>query len=176
MITLDCLICYKSKCPLSHTSIGLIVRPIYKKLSNEFYFLTDPFGIKLDEETSLALDHLIITIDMVDHHLDEIELKEDRDTYARAVVDFLGSDPEDRDGTLSVELKVHLRFLRKHLEIKGSIDQFVSASKIIFKNTEAKRHATNYDLLHNQVMAEGRATGDLTLSIMDLTQLGRRRN
>ena len=68
------------------------IRPVYRKMNEEFYLITKPFGISIDEELNVDLGNLIAAIDVVDRTLDTINEKAEREAYAAATVAFLKSD------------------------------------------------------------------------------------
>ena len=144
------------------------VRPIYKKLSDEFEVLTSSFSFKLTKTSKIHLDYLIIAIDVVDEVLDEIELKEDRDLLSRQMVEFLkGDDSLLQNRFSSILLNQRLNDLRKIIQYSSSIEIFVKAAEDIFHFTESKRHVQNKRDLLDQVQIEGKATAAMTLALME---------
>jgi len=71
------------------------VRSIYKKLSDEFHLLTEPFGIRLAPERKLMLDHLILNIDAVDAYIDEMTDRPNRVLLSNAIRDTFKDDRLD---------------------------------------------------------------------------------
>ena len=51
------------------------IRRVYRKMNEEFYLITEPFGISIDEDLNVDLGNLIAAIDVVDRTLDTIEDK-----------------------------------------------------------------------------------------------------
>jgi len=115
------------------------VRGIYKKLSDEFHVLTEPFKVQLSNELKLQLDHLIIAIDGVDNTLDELAAAAVRNSLSSEMIEFLSDD--NKSG-------------------------FIQATKDILNFTELKRHTTDPNQLIELVVKEGTATAQLPLSIL----------
>ena len=67
------------------------VRPIYKKLSDEFNVLTSPYAIYISERIKLMLDHLILGIDEVDQAIDQLESDAEREALMESILNFLGN-------------------------------------------------------------------------------------
>lgn len=143
------------------------VRPIYKKLSDEFGSLTLPFGFKISAPTKVKLDHLIIAIDAVDDVLDEIEIKEDRDLLSQQMISFLrGDDALLKNQRGTNVLFRSLKVLREIIQKSTYTDQFVKAAEQIFFFTESKRHTKKVKVLLEQIQSEGRATARMPLTLM----------
>jgi len=145
------------------------VRPIYKKLSEEFHYLTDPYDISINSEVKNYLDHLIISIDEVDNYIDEIKDVNLRNSITESLIEYLNNDDFewkhfDNNHSLSKTMKT-VKFIVINRSIRA---EFVNALKIIFHNTEVKRHTTNIDELMKYIMLEGEATAVLPLSILGI--------
>ncbi len=145
------------------------VRPIYKKLSDEFHILTTPYGISLSERRKKMLDHLILSIDAVDQYVDEMPAKKDRDELTESIKNSLRDTTSAWDHPLaSIELAHHISILKQIVEELGIQSRFAKAAARIFYYTETKRHTTNYQELIRLVKKEGYATAELPLSIMGI--------
>lgn len=145
------------------------VRPIYKKLSEEFHYLTDPYNVTINPDVKNHLDHLIISIDEVDNYIDELEDVNLRNSITKSLIEYLNNDDftwknSDNNESLSETMKTV-----KYIVTTRSIrDEFVNALKIIFHNTEVKRHTKSIDELMNYILLEGEATAILPLSILGI--------
>ncbi len=145
------------------------VRTIYKNLSDEFHVLTDSFNVKIDLQTKIHLDHLIIAIDEVDNCIDELPTKAQRDSITKSLTDFLANDKElwyHPNATETLSLKIQNIKLIVRKEQIG--DEFIDASKTIFHNTEIKRHTKNPDELIQFIIREGGATARLPLCFLGI--------
>lgn len=143
------------------------VRPIYKKLSDEFNVLLSAFDIVLNQTTKLYLDHLICCIDRVDNILDEMSMQQQRQNLSDSMIELINGDrellpKEFCQPELETSL-LNLRAIANKLNVKSAI---VHAAHIIFTKTENKRHETNIESFITMVQAEGVATALLPLSIM----------
>ncbi len=144
------------------------VRGIYKKLSDEFHVLTEPFKVRLSNELKLQLDHLIIAIDGVDNTLDELEATAVRNSLSSEMIEFLSdnrsifSHPQ-AENTLREKLNT-LKIILSQIDNKSG---FIQATKDILNFTELKRHTTDSDQHIEFVLKEGTATAQLPLSIID---------
>ncbi len=143
------------------------VRGIYKKLSDEFHVLTEPFKVQLSNELKLQLDHLIIAIDGVDNTLDELAAAAVRNSLSSEMIEFLSdnrsifSHPQAED-TLRGKLNT-LKIILSQIDNKSG---FIQATKDILNFTELKRHTTDPNQLIELVVKEGTATAQLPLSIL----------
>lgn len=70
------------------------VRPIYKKLSDEFQVLTGAYRLTLNPDRKLMMDHLIIVIDGVDQYIDDLPTQKLRDKITGSVLRFLANSDE----------------------------------------------------------------------------------
>jgi len=146
------------------------VRAIYKKLSAQFHILTDPYGLQLDTQTKMYLDHLILAIDDLDSCIDDQAAKEIRDSITDSLIAYLRSDAIHWEHTnVSDVLKQKIENLKFIVTDLGIEDSFIEAATTIFSMTEIKRHTDNTDELIAYVKEEGRATAMLPLSIMRIS-------
>jgi len=146
------------------------VRGIYKKLSDEFHTLTNAFGVSVDPQTKINLDHLIIVIDEVDNCIDELPTKSQRDSVTASLIAYLRNEESQwhhPDATESLATKMkNIKLIVNHQKI---VNEFTKAAKDIFHYTEVKRHTTNVDDLINFITLEGAATARLPLSILQMS-------
>ncbi len=143
------------------------VRPIYKKLSDEFHFLTGAYRLTLTPERKLMMDHLIIVIDGVDQYIDDLPTQQLRDEITGSILQFL-SNPNEQWSNQTVEPAFRsLIEVIKSIVLQSNIrDRFSDAAQKIFQYTEEKRHTNDRKQLINLVILEGKATAELPLSIM----------
>ena len=143
------------------------VRAIYKKLSDDFHVLTDPYGLEISPDQKLMLDHLILVIDAVDKVVDELPEKDQRDDLTKSIMEFLRAPDSKWDHPLTNALfakKVsNLKRIVQHADIKP---RFLDAAEKIFHYTEVKRHTKSRKELLQYILMEGKATAELPLSIM----------
>lgn len=143
------------------------VRPIYKKLSDEFHVLLNAFDVTIDPSTKLYLDHLICCIDRVDGVLDNLTIKDQRQGLSESMINLIEGDidvlPKEYPYPSLQASLINLRVIALKLNIKHTI---VNAAKIIFKKTEDKRHELDVDSFISMVQEEGVATAALPLSII----------
>jgi hypothetical protein len=147
------------------------VRSIYQKLSLEFHVLTTPYDVKLDDDTKLMLDHLILAIDSVDQSVDEIIERHERQDLMDSIIQFL-INPNERwthklASSILEERIMTLKAIVKYLKVD---ERFHKAVSNIFKHTEEKRHVEYEAKLIELVMKEGVATSELPLSIMKINE------
>jgi len=148
------------------------VRSIYKKLSEEFHLLTTPFGIQLNEERKIMLDHLIISIDAVDKFIDEMPSKEERVELSDAIRHtFKEADAHWHHPLASDGLAAHISLLKQIVLSIGAQQRFAKATSKIFRYTEEKRHVGHSNKLISLVQKEGYATGELPLTIMGVERM-----
>jgi len=144
-------------------------RPIYKKLSDEFHILTDPFKLKLDADIMSMLDHLIIAIDEVDKIVDELPTEQQRNDITKSMLVYLKNDQPEWKNLLTTESLVEkiegIKTIVNHL---GITERFTDAVSNIFNYTELKRHTLDEKKLIDLVMQEGNMTAELPLSIMKI--------
>ena len=144
-------------------------RSIYKKLSEEFKVLTNPYAVQLDARTKLMLDHLILGIDEVDLVVDQLPTKSERDDITASILKFLGDKEKVWKHPLatdSLTLKIqNINYIVQELNVQ---DRFHKAAYNIFDFTERKRHTVSEQELIDFVMQEGKATAELPLSIMGI--------
>lgn len=144
-------------------------RSIYKKLSEEFKVLTNPYAVQLDARTKLMLDHLILGIDEVDLVVDQLPTKSERDEITASILKFLGDKEKVWKHPLatdSLTLKIqNINYIVQELNVQ---DRFHKAAYNIFDFTERKRHTVSEQELIDFVMQEGKATAELPLSIMGI--------
>jgi len=146
-----------------------LVRPIYKKLSDEFDVLTNAYGLQLDPKRKRMLDHLIVVIDGVDQYIDELPTQKLRDDVTGAIIQFLiHDDPNWNDTAIAPTFRKLIEVVKSIVLQSGTRDRFMVAAQNIFLYTEQKRHTTNRKELVDLVMKEGRATAELPLSIMGI--------
>lgn len=62
------------------------VRAIYKRLSDEFEVLLQPYSIALSPVQKDMLDHLIIAIDRIDDYIDKIDDKQQQDAVVKYIL------------------------------------------------------------------------------------------
>jgi len=143
------------------------VRPIYKKLSDEFDVLLSAFDVSIDQVTKMYLDHLICCIDRVDIILDGLEDRNQRDKLSIAMIKVINGDrdklPQEFSYPSLLASLLNLKWIADKLLIKSSI---IGAADIIFLKTENKRHEQNVDRFIMMVQDEGVATATLPLSII----------
>lgn len=146
------------------------VRGIYQKLSEEFHTLTGAFNVKIDEQTKVYLDHLIIAIDEIDNCIDDLPLKTQRDSVTESLIKYLSDDTllwSHHDATPTLPLKIqNLKAVVRNLDVQT---KFIEAAKAIFLNTEIKRHTTSINDFIQYVTLEGKATAILPLSILGVS-------
>jgi len=143
------------------------VRPIYKKLSDEFHVLLSAFDITIDDTTKIYLDHLICCIDRVDDILDGLADREVRLLLSKSMIQLINGDRDDlprelKYPALQVSL-LNLRWVAEKLSFKVAL---IEAAKVIFTKTEDKRHVEDIDLFIQMVQEEGKATATLPLLII----------
>lgn len=143
------------------------VRPIYKKLSEEFHVLTGAYNLDLNQNQKTRLDYLIVVIDEVDAFVDALPEKKQRDDTTRFLINFLQNkhivwDPTIPNSSLGIKME-NLKAIVHQEEI---VDEFVSAAEAIFYNTEIKRHTKDIQKLLEYIMLEGKATAQLPLSML----------
>lgn len=144
------------------------VRPIYKKLSDEFHILTNAFGISLTEREKLNMDHLITVIDEVDNCIDDIPSKADRDSITEALVSFLKDEHKVWTHPIAPKsLRERIDLIKVILHESNIVDDFISIAKVIFHFTEIKRHTEDQDKLIDYIQEEGIATAKLPLLFMN---------
>lgn len=143
------------------------VRPIYKKLSDEFDVLLSAFDVSIDQNTKIYLDHLICCIDRVDIVLDGLETREQRDKLSNAMISVIKGDrdklPKEFSYPRLLVSLLNLKLVADNLSIKPSI---IEAAEIIFLKTENKRHELDIDKFILMVQEEGVASATLPLSII----------
>ncbi len=144
------------------------VRGIYRKLSEEFQVLTEPFNVTISDELKLQLDHLIIAIDEVDNSLDELESTVVRNSLSSEMIKFLSNNEttfsHPNVGSSLLEKLNNLKIIIGSIDMKN---KFIDATKDILEYTELKRHTRDANELIDFVMKEGTATAQLPLSILD---------
>ena len=163
-----------AKHPASSSSLPPVdwhnVRPIYKKLSDEFSVLTDPYKIVMTKEQKLKLDHLILSIDVVDQYIDEMPHKEERDLLTTSIKESLR-----QKGTIwshplaSAKLEKNITILKQIVQDLGIQSRFAKAASRIFSYTEEKRHTPHRKALIQLVQKEGYATSELPLAVMQVS-------
>lgn len=147
------------------------VRPIYKKLSDEFNVLTDAFKLFVDPSTKNNLDHLITVIDDVDQCIDELPDKESRDSITRSLVTYLGDDENNwQHPAASVALIHRIQIIKQILRSENVHLPFIEAAKTIFSVTELKRHTNDISELIDYIKKEGEATALLPLSVLKIEE------
>ena len=145
------------------------VRSIYKKLSDEFHILTGAYKIKIGNETKLNLDHLIVVIDEVDHCIDNIPQRKDRDSITQRMIEFLRNDELSWSHPYaSKELVSKMENIKQVVHREKIIEEFVAAAEAIFLNTELKRHSVDINEVIDFIRKEGAATARLPLSILKI--------
>ena len=145
------------------------VRAIYKRLSDEFDVLLQPYSIALSPVQKDMLDHLIIAIDRIDDYIDNIDDKQQRDDVVKYILQQLkdqGFEPDDAG--LVAPIKKPTKVLAHIIDYLGIRQSFGDAAHNIFYNTEEKRWVDNPQKLLRYVMDEGAATASLPLSIMQI--------
>lgn len=143
------------------------VRPIYRKLSDEFHILTSTFHITIDPQIKVCLDHLIIAIDEIDTCVDELPTKDERDDMTNSLINYLKDHRKDWSHThATASLSIKIKNLKKVVHKLNIQDDFIEAAKTIFHFTEIKRHTKKTHHLINYVCLEGQATALLPLAIM----------
>lgn len=142
-------------------------RSIYKKLSEEFHVLTDAYELTIDDRTKLMLDHLILGIDDIDQTIDNLESRTKRDKITSSIIEYLQNDEVQWKASSVTNAFIQniqtIKYIVTELQINY---RFYKAASDIFKFTEDKRHVTDSNELIQLVLAEGKATGELPLSIM----------
>ena len=143
------------------------IRPIYKKLSDEFNVLLRAFDVKIDGKTKIYLDHLIGCIDLVDTAIDNVSEKNLRDKLTVDMTSLLDGRSEQLSKEFEYPLLekslLNLRLIAIDLNIKT---QILNSAKIIFRSTEDKRHVSDIEEFISLVQQEGEATALLPLSLM----------
>lgn len=143
------------------------VRLVYKKLQDDFYRITEPFGISVLEETSLHLSHLIATIDSIDRNLDVLPERSERDEFSNALVVFLaGKTKKVESSVVTEEVQRRMHILRTVVETRGIQSDFCETVKTILVHTEAKRAARSEREMIDEMREEWRLTGHLTVLIL----------
>lgn len=143
------------------------VRPIYKKLSDDFETLTCAFNLELSKRSLNHLDHLLACIDLVDQVVDDLPGERDRTQLCKDILDFLhGRQDQILNDHAPPELRKALINIRQIVGELGILTRFAGAVETIFDNTERKRHTPNISNFINMIATEGRATAELPLSIL----------
>ncbi len=146
------------------------VRHIYKKLSAEFHVLTNAFDLKIQPQTKIYLDHLIIAIDEVDDCIDSIPEKSKRDAICDSLLNFLVNDSvEWSHSEASPSLAKKVKHLKMSIQQSNASTLFHESARWIFHFTEEKRHTLKQEELLDFVIKEGEATAQLPLSILGIT-------
>jgi len=145
------------------------VRPIYRKLSDEFSVLTDAYQIEINDKIKEQLDHLIVSIDDVDQSIDDLHEKSERDAITASLLAYLDDDQLEWKYTNAPTSFLKKIENLKHVVLARSIkEEFIQASREIFDVTERKRHTQNQDELIAYIEQEGRATARLPLSFLGI--------
>jgi len=143
------------------------VRPIYKKLSDEFNVLLSAFDVVIDETTKVYLDHLICCIDRVDDILDGLSDRKQRQELSKAMIDLIKGDisilPQEFNYPALQMSLLNLKWIAEKLGVKSMI---INAANTIFTKTEDKRHEKEIETFILMVQEEGVATAKLPLSII----------
>ena len=148
------------------------VRTVYRKMNEEFYLITEPFGIIIDDHLDTDLGNLIATIDVVDRTLDAIDDKDVRAEIADAIVNFLRCNlllrllPAFPAELYSPELEARLDVLREMIIRRDIRDQFADTIQNILFHTESKRTAFDLDQMIHHLVREWSLAGRLTLLIL----------
>lgn len=143
------------------------VRPIYRKLQDDFYLITDPFGINLSERDNLFLSHLIGAIDSIDRILDNLPDKLERAGFAWSLLRYLeGNSDHIESDAITDELCWRMKNLRHIIVIRGVREEFCETAARIFDCTESKRWAKERKLLIRFLKEEWRLAGHLTVLVM----------
>lgn len=143
------------------------VRLVYKKMQDDFWLITSPFGITLDDRTRLYLAHLIGTIDSIDRTLDELPDLPQRERFAEALTDYLAGKTETIESEFTnVEVNRRMKNLRGAIILQGVQDEFCQTVTRVLTHTEAKRSATTEREMIDQMREEWRLTGRLTVLVM----------
>ena len=148
------------------------IRAVYRKMNEEFYLITEPFGISVDEKLNVDLGNLIAAIDVVDRTLDTIDEKAEREAYAAATVEFLKSDAPLKSiagfplKRLTDELETRLNKLRDIIRRGDIQDKFADTIEATFFHTEAKRSATKVTEMIHHLVTEWSLAGQLPVIIL----------
>ena len=143
------------------------IRPIYKKLSEEFHVLTDAYALQLVGETKVKMDHLILAIDQVDKCIDEISSEGDRVAAMDFLIDYLKDKINGIEHPMfSPKLKAIMPTIKLIIHQEEIVDEFIKAVTDIFNYTEKKRYVKTNEALIELVSKEGIATARLPLSFM----------
>ncbi len=147
------------------------VRAIYKKLSTEFHVLTDSYQLEISKATKINLDHLIVAIDEVDNCIDDISDKQTRDSICTSLLSYLKDERKEFSHPYAtILLSERIGNIKNITHREEIVEIFYAAVKSIFHFTEMKRHTSEIDELIDFVLKEGKATGELPLSILKLNQ------
>lgn len=143
------------------------IRPIYRKLSDEFHVLLSSFDVNITDKTKIHLDHLICCIDEVDKVLDDIPDQNLREELSREMISLIdGTSLHLAESLNFPSLEKRLLMLKKIADDLNISARIIKAAKIIFSRTEEKRHVKKLDDFIPLVMEEGAATAELPLSIL----------
>jgi len=144
-------------------------RSIYRKLSDQFHVLTNPYAIEVNERLKLMLDHLILGIDEVDQVIDVIPKKADRDSITESMLGFLKDGSSNWNHKLApISLTRKMETLKRIVIELHTQERFCKAVEKIFRYTEEKRHTLDRNELIELVQLEGMATAELPLSILQV--------
>ena len=143
------------------------VRPIYKKMQDDFHWITRPFGIELSGRENLHLSHLIATIDVIDRVLDPLSSRSAREDLAAALLCYLNGGSETIESEYATpEIRWRLQNLRRVIIAKGVQAEFCKAVAGVFEHTEAKRWVTTPSELLYHLRKEWRLAGRMTVLVM----------
>ncbi|MDB4766952.1 hypothetical protein OAG71_04610 [bacterium] len=143
------------------------VRLVYKKMQDDFWLITSPFGIELDDQTCLYLAHLIGTIDSIDRTLDELPDLKQRVGFSQSLTDYLSGRTKTIESEFtSPEVNRRMENLRSAIILQDVQHEFCQTVTRVFAHTEAKRSATTEQKMISEMREEWRLTGRLTVLIM----------
>lgn len=143
------------------------VRPVYRKLDEEFHVLTDGFGLYVPDQVRSDMRHLIAAIDCVDRVLDSLSAPADRNELSKAMIRYLRKEQASLDhSAATAELTERLHNLRTVVWCYAIVEPFAAAIEQVLEATEAKRHVVELDIFLMLVEQEGEQTAQLPLLIM----------
>ena len=143
------------------------VRPVYKKLQDDFHLLVAPFGVEVSPTRNLHLSHLIATIDSLDRNLDNLDAASERTEFAEALIAYLDGSTATMETSLATDEVVRRTGSMKAVIVAADVQrEFCATAKQILIHTEAKRLATDAREMVEQMRIEWRLTGHLTILLL----------
>ena len=141
------------------------IRPEYFKIWADFPKTARPFGITLSPQQLVALQYLLIGMDLIDSAIDRVTERPVRLRLCTSILAWMQGAPDDYPLQENLETE-RVEPLRHLISDRLVLASFLTSASRVFSASEGKRNATTASEMVSHLVAEGQAAAEMTVILL----------